>query len=140
MTWLHLVALSNLNQFSAILDQVQQNERGWRQWFDKPTPETEVIPDGYQGSVDAFRRLLLIRAWCPDRIMNQAQVFVTNTLGQRYAEGFVMDIDGVYSESTPRWPMLGLLSMGSDPTPRIDLLAKKYRVSFCGFVTDLPCE
>ncbi|TPP64769.1 Dynein heavy chain 5 axonemal [Fasciola gigantica] len=128
MTWLHLVALSNLNQFATILDQVQQNERGWRQWFDKPTPETGVIPDGYQGSLDTFRRLLLVRAWCPDRIMNQATVFVTNTLGQRYAEGFVLDIEGVYLESTPRWPMVGLLSMGSDPTTQIDTLAKKYRV------------
>ncbi|KAF6775633.1 hypothetical protein AHF37_04230, partial [Paragonimus kellicotti] len=128
MTWLNLVALSNLNQFAIILDQVQQNERTWRSWFDKATPESELVPDGYQQSLDPFRRLLLIRAWCPDRVMNQAAIFVTASLGQKFSETFVLDLDSVYAESTPRWPMVGLLSMGSDPTTQIELLAKKYRL------------
>ncbi|OON14709.1 ATPase family protein, partial [Opisthorchis viverrini] len=127
MTWLHLVALSNLNQFSNLLDQVTKNDRAWRHWLDKSTPETEHIPDGYQNSVDAFRRLLLIRAWCPDRVMDQANNYVNSTLGPRYSEGFILDIEGVFMESTPRWPMVGLLSMGSDPTMQIELLAKKFR-------------
>ncbi|KAF5396848.1 Dynein heavy chain 8 axonemal [Paragonimus heterotremus] len=128
MTWLHLVALSNLNQFAIILDQVQQNERAWHSWFDKATPESELIPDGYQQSLDPFRRLLLIRAWCPDRVMNQAAIYVTASLGQKFSETLVLDLDSVYAESTPRWPMVGLLSMGSDPTSQIELLAKKYRL------------
>ncbi|GAA55986.1 dynein heavy chain 5 axonemal [Clonorchis sinensis] len=128
MTWLHLVALSNLNQFSNLLDQVAKNDRAWRHWLDKNTPETEHLPDGYQNSVDAFRRLLLIRAWCPDRVMDQANNYVNSTLGSRFSEGFVLDIEGVFMESTPRWPMVGLLSMGSDPTMQIELLAKKFRL------------
>nr|CAH8868556.1 unnamed protein product [Trichobilharzia regenti] len=128
MTWLNLVALSNLNQFASILDQVVNNERGWRQWIEKSSPELETLPDGYQSRADTLRRLLLIRAWCPDRIMNQANIYVGDTLGKKFAEGFVLDLDGVYQESTPLWPMVGLLSTGSDPTPQIELLAKKYRV------------
>ncbi|CAH8650310.1 unnamed protein product [Schistosoma curassoni] len=128
MTWLNLVALSSLNQFVSILDQVVSNERGWRQWTDKTSPELENIPDGYQSNLDTFRRLLLIRAWCPDRITNQANIYVGDCLGRKFAEGFVLDLDGVYHESTPLWPMVGLLSTGSDPTTQIELLAKKYRV------------
>ncbi|CAL8073408.1 unnamed protein product [Calicophoron daubneyi] len=128
MTWLHLVALSNLNQFAGILDQVSNNERAWHNWFDKATPETEFIPDGYQNSVDTFRRLLLIRSWCPDRTINQANIYVTNTLGPKFSEGFVLDLELVYQESTNRWPMVGLLSMGSDPTLQIESLAKKYKL------------
>ncbi|CAH8651359.1 unnamed protein product [Schistosoma margrebowiei] len=128
MTWLNLVALSSLNQFASILDQVVSNERGWRQWTDKTSPELEAIPDGYQSNLDTFRRLLLIRAWCPDRIMNQANIYVGDCLGRKFAEGFVLDLDGVYHESTPLWPIVGLLSTGSDPTMQIELLAKKYRV------------
>ncbi|CAH8577937.1 unnamed protein product [Schistosoma turkestanicum] len=127
-TWLNLVALSNLNQFASILDQVVSNERGWRQWTNKPSPELEPIPDGYQSNVDTFKRLLLIRAWCPDRIMNQANIYVGDCLGRKFSEGFTLDLDGVYQESTPLWPMVGLLSIGSDPTTQIELLAKKYKV------------
>ncbi|CAH8622851.1 unnamed protein product [Heterobilharzia americana] len=128
ITWLNLVALSNLNQFASILDQVASNERAWRQWIEKASPELETIPDGYQLHTDTFRRLLLIRAWCPDRIMSQANIYVGDTLGKRFSEGFVLDLDSVYQESTPLWPIVGLLSTGSDPTIQIELLAKKYRV------------
>lgn len=135
MTWLNLVALSSLNQFASILDQVVSNERGWRQWTDKTSPELENIPDGYQSNLDTFRRLLIIRAWCPDRITNQANIYVGDCLGRKFAEGFVLDLDGVYHESTPLWPIVGLLSTGSDPTTQIELLAKKYRVSLFTFIT-----
>lgn len=128
MTWLHLVALSKLGQFTTILDQVSRNEKAWRNWFSKATPETEAIPDGYQNSVDNFHRLLLIRTWCPDRIMTQASTYIKHTLGSDYSEGFVLNVDDVLAESMPRWPMVGLLSMGSDPTMQIELLSRKYKV------------
>lgn len=60
-TWLNLVELSKLYQFSAILEQIPKNDRQWRNWFEKDAPEMEQIPDGYHNNIDMFRRLLLIR-------------------------------------------------------------------------------
>ncbi|CAH8603615.1 unnamed protein product [Dicrocoelium dendriticum] len=129
MTWLNLVSLSNIHQFSGILNHVTNNERAWRSWFDKLTPEMEPLPSGFQSSMDAFRQLLLIRAWCPDRITQQAETYISATLGARFTEGLVMEVEEVFDESVPHWPLVGLLSMGSDPTMRIKLLAKRHRVS-----------
>jgi len=46
-------------------------------------------------------------------------------VGVRYAEGVLLDVEKMWEESTVRVPMIGLLSMGSDPTNAIDALAKK---------------
>lgn len=41
--------------------QVKRNESGWKTWFDKDAPEENHIPDGYETSLDTFRKLLLVR-------------------------------------------------------------------------------
>ncbi|XP_029955923.1 dynein heavy chain 5, axonemal [Salarias fasciatus] len=123
-TWLNLVQLSALPPFSQILTQVNQNERAWRSWFDHPAPEDAPLPDGYEEKLDTFRKLLLIRSWCPDRTIAQARRYISESLGQQYAEGLVLDLDAMLAESDSRTPMVCLLSMGSDPTENIERLAK----------------
>ncbi|KAM6971581.1 LOW QUALITY PROTEIN: dynein axonemal heavy chain 8-like [Tautogolabrus adspersus] len=123
-TWLNLVQLSGLPQFTQILTQVSQNERAWRTWFDHPTPEDAPLPDGYEDKLDTFRKLLLIRSWCPDRTTAQARHYISESLGPQYAEGLVLDLDAMLAESDSRTPMVCLLSMGSDPTENIERLSK----------------
>jgi dynein heavy chain len=105
--------------------QVSRNDRLWKQWFDKDAPEEEVIPDGYNSTLDVFRRLLLVRSWCPDRTLPQAKKYIADTLGPAFAEGVILDIEKMSKESNNRTPMIGLLSLGSDPTNSIESLAKK---------------
>ncbi|KAF7232655.1 hypothetical protein EG68_06684 [Paragonimus skrjabini miyazakii] len=128
MTWLNLVALSKLNEFANIVQQVLGAERQWRQWFDKEAPEEEVIPCGYEHSLDVFRRLLLIRAWCPDRTMQQARKYITHNLGPSFCEDVAANIEQIVLESDPRTPLVGLLSMGADPTPFIEQAARRAKL------------
>ncbi|XP_043790719.1 dynein axonemal heavy chain 8 [Apis laboriosa] len=127
MTWLNLIALSFLRHFQYIPSQIPASEKQWKQWFDKPTPEEEVIPNGYN-NLDTFRRLLLIRAWCLDRTLPQSRKYISSSLGERYAEPVITLFDVMHSESRPNTPMICFLSMGSDPTPAIEHLAKKLEI------------
>lgn len=68
-----------------IADQVTRNEKQWKVWFDKEAPEDEIIPEGYSTSLDTFRKLLLIRCWCPDRTIAQARSYIASSLGEKYA-------------------------------------------------------
>lgn len=124
-TWLNLVELSKLYQFSPILDQIQKNEKQWKQWFDKDAPEEEVIPDGYHNSLDIFRKLLLIRSWCPDRTLLQAKKYISDSIGERFNEGVILDLERMFEESEPRVPLVCFLSMGSDPSNGIEQLSKR---------------
>ncbi|XP_073486924.1 dynein axonemal heavy chain 5-like [Aquarana catesbeiana] len=124
MTWLNLVQLSNLPPFNNLLGQVARNEKAWKIWFDKEAPEESSLPDGYDSLLDTFRKLLLIRSWCPDRTIAQARHYIAESLGVKYAEGFVLDMEAMWAESDCRTPLTCFLSMGSDPTENIERLAK----------------
>uniref|UniRef100_A0A8C7CXQ0 Dynein axonemal heavy chain 5 n=1 Tax=Oncorhynchus kisutch TaxID=8019 RepID=A0A8C7CXQ0_ONCKI len=128
MTWLNLVELSKLWQFSDILDQICCNEKQWKAWFDKETPEEEVIPNAYDQSLDCFHRLLLIRSWCPDRTIAQARKYIMDSMGEKYAEGVILDLEKTWEESDPRTPLICFLSMGSDPTDSIIVLGKRLKI------------
>ncbi|XP_048669966.1 dynein axonemal heavy chain 5 isoform X3 [Marmota marmota marmota] len=128
MTWLNLVELSKIRQFSDILDQISRNEKMWKTWFDKENPEEEPLPNAYDKSLDCFRRLLLIRSWCPDRTIAQARKYIMESMGENYAEGVILDLEKTWEESDPRTPLICLLSMGSDPTESIIALGKRLKI------------
>lgn len=117
-----------MRQFSRILDQISNNERGWRSWFQKNKPEEESIPDDYN-KLDVFQKLLLIRAWCPDRTYSQSRKYIGWSLGDRFAEPAVFNYESMLEESRPLTPLICLLSMGSDPTTNVQSLAKKCELS-----------
>uniref|UniRef100_A0A8C8C8Z2 Dynein, axonemal, heavy chain 5 n=1 Tax=Oncorhynchus tshawytscha TaxID=74940 RepID=A0A8C8C8Z2_ONCTS len=128
ITWLNLVELSKLWQFSNILNQICCNEKQWKAWFDKETPEEEVIPNAYDQNLDCFHRLLLIRSWCPDRTIAQARKYIMDSMGEKYAEGGILDLEKTWEESDPRTPLICFLSMGSDPTDSIIVLGKRLKI------------
>lgn len=128
MTWLNLVALSKLNGFSDLLNQIGKNEKAWRSWYERDSPENEAIPSGYQNSLDMFRKLLLIRSWCLDRTVMTAKQYIGSSMGAKYAESQILDLDSLLIESDNRTPMICLLSQGSDPSADIENLARKNKI------------
>ncbi|XP_039290802.1 dynein heavy chain 8, axonemal [Nilaparvata lugens] len=129
ITWLNLVQLSSLMPFKYILNQIAQNEKAWRNWYEKPAPEEETIPDNFE-SMDQFKKLLIIRAWCPDRTLSQSKKYLASSLGVRFTEPVILNIESLFAESRPSTPMTCFLSMGSDPTSLIETAAKRHEVEF----------
>ncbi|XP_026846872.1 dynein heavy chain 8, axonemal [Drosophila persimilis] len=123
-TWLNLVQLTNLTPFVNILTKVSGNERAWLSWYKKDAPENESVPDGFN-SLDPFRKMLLIRSWCMDRTIAQSRKYIANSLGERFAEPVVLNFEELLLESRILMPMICFLSLGSDPSSNIELLAKK---------------
>ena len=70
----------------------------------------------------------MFRCWCPDRTLAQARKYISEVMGECYAEGVILDLEKTWEESDPRTPLICFLSMGSDPTNNIEGLAKKLKL------------
>ncbi|KAF5296158.1 hypothetical protein FQA39_LY12612 [Lamprigera yunnana] len=129
ITWLNLVEIQKLETFSNILMKIEQNEKEWRTWYEKDKPEEDDIPCGYQKSLDVFRKLLLVRSWSPDRTLSQARKYIMDSLGTQYGESPILDLEATWSESNCDIPLICILSIGSDPSPQIQQLAKAKEIA-----------
>jgi dynein heavy chain len=54
-----------------------------------------------------------------------AKKYIGESLGTAFAEGIVLNLETMWSESEKRIPCVCFLSMGSDPTDNIVNLSKK---------------
>lgn len=127
MMWLNLCQLSSVSVFQYVTNHVASYEKAWRLWLKKNFPEEETFPMEYE-KLDQFRKLLLIRSCCPDRIYAQSIKYIKWSMGDRFALSIVLNYESLYNDSRPLTPLICFLSVGSDPTPNIQSLAKKQEV------------
>lgn len=124
VTWLNLYKLISMMPFKYIIDHIIENEKQWRAWFSKAEPESEPLPEPYS-YMDTFKKLLVVRTWCLDRTIAQCKHYVMESLGYKFSQPMALDLQKLLDESKPLTPVICLLSMGSDPSPNIEQLAKK---------------
>ncbi|XP_052128978.1 dynein axonemal heavy chain 8-like [Frankliniella occidentalis] len=74
---------------------------------------------------EEFQTFLKGKAFLPDRTLAQSRKYVMSSLGPQFAEPVITNLEAMLGESRPLTPMVCFLSMGSDPTPGIESLAKK---------------
>jgi len=127
--WMNLGLLQTISPFQSILTAVETNGNSWKKWYEKSNPEKEKMPDGFD-RLDVFERLLMVRAWCPDRTLVQAFSYVEESLGPQFVETVMFDIEEMYLESRSTTPMICFLNMGSDPSNLIENTAKKLEIPF----------
>ena len=73
--------------------------------------------------------MLFVCAVRPDRILFCVRKFIVNNLGHRFVEPPVLDVKAVLEESTPRTPLVFVLSPGDDPTSALIQLAHSCEVA-----------
>lgn len=69
--------------------------------------------------------MIFYRSWCPDRTVTQATKYLSSSLGTKFSEPVVLNLETLYYESRAMTPMICFLSIGSDPTTYIEQLAKR---------------
>jgi len=76
-----------------------------------------------------FKRLLLVRCVREDRAMLAVNDYINDCLGEAYTDTYTNNYDDILvTEINPSIPICFLLSLGSDPTGQLEVIAKKRKI------------
>ncbi|XP_077977225.1 dynein axonemal heavy chain 8-like isoform X3 [Glandiceps talaboti] len=96
-------------------------ETQWRAMGEHECPELSSLPEKMEEVFTPIQRLLVIRAFRPDRLMQASSVFVSNVLGKKYVGDVAADFTQVIRQTTPYSPILLLYSFEGQMAERIFL-------------------
>uniref|UniRef100_H2ZI86 Dynein axonemal heavy chain 2 n=1 Tax=Ciona savignyi TaxID=51511 RepID=H2ZI86_CIOSA len=123
--WDNITELDKLTNFHGIMTSFEQYPRDWNVWFTSPEPETAALPGEWENSCNELQRMVIVRSLRSDRVSFCATSFIVNNLGSKFVEPPVLDMKQVVDDSTPRSPLIFVLSPGVDPTSGLLQLAEQ---------------
>ncbi len=124
--WEDLTKLVTVKEvFEAILPSLSRSEAQWKSWFDHEAPETSPFPDGLSEKLTDFQILCVLRCFRIDRLMISITGFVMKRMGEKFVQPPVLNYRSVLNQSTPKTPVVFVLSPGADPAYNIFELAEQ---------------
>jgi dynein heavy chain len=127
-TWAAVQGLENVEVFSSLSTQMENEALQWRKWYQDEKAEEIDLPKSCK-EITLFQRLLLLRAMRPDRLTGALTKFIIDSLGEKYIAQAPFDIFKAYNEMNPKVPMFFVLFPGVDPTPEVERVGAKYDIT-----------
>ena len=123
--WLNVIALSRtVAMLRDLPDNFERYNDAWKTWYDHDAPETQPFPD-YNERLDQFEKMLLVRSIREDRALIAIDTYIESSIGRDYLLVEPLDMAKMHDEASAFVPMITILSTGSDPTGKINDLARK---------------
>ncbi|KAM6163721.1 dynein axonemal heavy chain 2 [Rhynchocyon petersi] len=122
--WDNITELDKLTNFHGLMNSFEQYPRDWYLWYTNATPEIAMLPGEWENACNEMQRMLIVRSLRQDRVSFCVTSFIVSNLGSRFVEPPVLNMKLVMEDSTPRTPLVFILSPGVDPTSALLQLAE----------------
>ncbi|KAM5307672.1 dynein axonemal heavy chain 2 [Glossophaga mutica] len=122
--WDNITELDKLTNFHGLMNSFEQYPRDWHLWYTNSTPEKAMLPGEWENACNEMQRMLIVRSLRQDRVAFCVTSFIVSNLGSRFVEPPVLNMKLVMEDSTPRTPLVFILSPGVDPTSALLQLAE----------------
>lgn len=123
-TWGAIKALSNLEQFKLLANDIEGSSKRWQKYCENEAPENEKLPQEWKNKT-ALEKLCVLRALRPDRMIYAVRQFVGQKMGSRYIDSTRIPLAKTFEESGPGTPIFFILSPGVDPVKEVEALGKQ---------------
>ena len=87
--------------------------------------EAAPVPAHYEESLSQFQRLVLLRCFRVDRIYRAITEYITSIMGEKYVTPPIITFETVFEQSSALFPIVFILSPGSDPASNLVKLAER---------------
>ena len=124
-----LAADAEIDDLKGLRKSVMADSAAWETFFTSETPETAPLPAAWEKKATAFHRLLLVKAFRPEKVAFGSSEFVGNSIGKSFKEPPPFDLQSTYNDSSSKVPIVFVLTSGADPTQYLLALGRKYDYS-----------
>ncbi|XP_042138199.1 dynein axonemal heavy chain 2 isoform X2 [Peromyscus maniculatus bairdii] len=122
--WDNITELDKLTNFHGLMNSFEQYPRDWHLWYTNASPEKAMLPGEWENACNEMQRMLIVRSLRQDRVSFCVTSFIVSNLGSRFIEPPVLNMKLVMEDSSPRSPLVFILSPGVDPTSALLQLAE----------------
>ncbi|XP_030372078.1 dynein heavy chain 3, axonemal [Scaptodrosophila lebanonensis] len=122
--WGAIFRASELTGLKNIHVSMQENSEHWMKYYDAVNPNEMEIPKPYN-MVNEMLNLVVLKSLRPDKLVPAVRAFITRNLDKSFVEPPPFDLGASFADSSPRIPLVFLLSAGSDPMASLFMFAKQ---------------
>ena len=126
--WMDSHLWENLKELDKIIDRFLiefcKTENDWKMWYFSENPEKTPLPGSWEKKLSAMKKLCLIRALRPDRIISATHNFISQNLSSTFASPPIFNLLDSYRNSSAKTPLIFILSPGVDPIYQVEKLSE----------------
>lgn len=112
--WGELCRVCKLNSMKTFMPHFKNNLDKYAEMYGHQDPAQWNFPEEAT-MLNGFRKLLVIRAIRPDKLVPAVSRFICDFIGEKYVKPPTFELGNIYLESRSTTPLLFVLSAGSDP-------------------------
>jgi len=120
-----LAADAEIPGLAGLRKSVMSDSAAWEQFFVSESPETAVLPAAWEKKVTDFQRLLLVKAFRPEKVFFGCSEFTGAAIGASYKEPPPFDLQSTFNDSSAKVPIVFVLTSGADPTQYLLALGRQ---------------
>ncbi|KAI9221923.1 dynein heavy chain and region D6 of dynein motor-domain-containing protein [Blastocladiella britannica] len=127
-SWQTIKALSNLEPFRLLPNDIEGSSKRWKKYCESEAPENENLPAEWK-SKTPMQKLCILRALRPDRMSYAVRGFIGLKMGPKYVDSSRIPLTRTYEETTNITPVFFILSPGVDPVKEVEAVGRTQGVA-----------
>ncbi|DAZ98018.1 TPA: hypothetical protein N0F65_004508 [Lagenidium giganteum] len=111
--------------FQGICGSLMSNTDEWRDWLAHPSFLTAKCPGPYDGSLNAFQKVLLLKGLAEEKVPQTVLRMIATEMGPEFSKLSPTSMEEIYNDTDRKTPCIFVLSAGADPTGMLLRFAKE---------------